>query len=181
MNEFVFLSWPSGNTWNRNSSFKYFRVVRIEKQICSFVFGRIYGSASLFRDLLTFSLHCTAIRFRVEQRPFREPPVLKTGSLWCEHDPCNESRFSQWLKQVLPVRIWVQGILVFITGTGFAVCSAVSWQNTLILHNNSRCPNFINTGNILKTWLDGDTCWYFISLIASVRHCYRIGYMCTLY
>ena len=41
-NEFVFLSWRLGNTWNQNSSFKYFRVVRIEKQ-------------TLFWDLLTFS------------------------------------------------------------------------------------------------------------------------------
>ena len=36
-NEFVFLSWRLGNTWNQNSSFKYFRVVRIEKQfVCLF-------------------------------------------------------------------------------------------------------------------------------------------------
>ena len=53
--------------------------------------------------------------------PYREPPVLKTGSLQCEQDPCNESRFSLWLKQVFPVRMWAQGIPVFITGTGFAV------------------------------------------------------------
>ena len=40
---------------NWNSSFKYFRVVRIEKTslfVCSF--GRSYGSTILFQDLLTF-------------------------------------------------------------------------------------------------------------------------------
>ena len=37
-NNFFFLSWST--TWNQNSSFKYFRVVRIEKQICSFVFWK---------------------------------------------------------------------------------------------------------------------------------------------
>ena len=40
-------------TWNQNSSFKNFRVVRKERQIRSFVFGRSYGSTILCRDLLT--------------------------------------------------------------------------------------------------------------------------------
>ena len=35
MNEFAFLSWRLGNTWNLNFDFW---VVRIEKQICLFVF-----------------------------------------------------------------------------------------------------------------------------------------------
>jgi hypothetical protein len=39
----------------RDSSFKYFRTVRIEKQIRPLVFGRSYGSTILFRDLLTFT------------------------------------------------------------------------------------------------------------------------------
>ena len=42
---------------SRSSSFKYFRTVKIEKQIHPFVFGRSYGSTILFRDLLTFSIH----------------------------------------------------------------------------------------------------------------------------
>ena len=42
-------------TWNRNSSFKYFRVVRIEKKIvCSFL-GEVTVRQFLFRDLLIFS------------------------------------------------------------------------------------------------------------------------------
>jgi hypothetical protein len=51
----------------------------------------------------------TAIPCTVEQGLFREPPVLKTGvgSLQCEQNPCNESRFSLRLKQVFPVRITV--------------------------------------------------------------------------
>ena len=36
--EFVFLSWRLRNTWISISSFKYFRVIRIEKQIRPFVF-----------------------------------------------------------------------------------------------------------------------------------------------
>ena len=42
-------------TWNPNSSFKYFWVVRIEKQNRSFVFWEKYGSTILFRDLLPFT------------------------------------------------------------------------------------------------------------------------------
>ena len=40
--KFVFLSWRLENTWNLNFDFKfkYFRVVRIEKQICPFVFWK---------------------------------------------------------------------------------------------------------------------------------------------
>ena len=41
-------------TWNLISSFKYLRVIMIEKQIRLFAFGRSYGSTILFRDLLTF-------------------------------------------------------------------------------------------------------------------------------
>ena len=33
MDEFVLLSWKPGNTWNLNFDFKYFRFVRIAKQI----------------------------------------------------------------------------------------------------------------------------------------------------
>ena len=42
-------------TWKRNSSFKYFRVIRIEKQIRLFVIGRSYCWQFLFRDQLTFN------------------------------------------------------------------------------------------------------------------------------
>ena len=41
-------------TWISISSLKYFRVVRIEKQIHSFFLGRGYSSTILFWDLLTF-------------------------------------------------------------------------------------------------------------------------------
>ena len=44
----------SPKTWILISSFKYFWVVRIEKQIHLFIFWRSYGSTILFRDLLTF-------------------------------------------------------------------------------------------------------------------------------
>ena len=43
-------------TWISIESFKYFHVVRIEKQISPFIFGRSYSSTILFRDLLTFSI-----------------------------------------------------------------------------------------------------------------------------
>ena len=36
--ESVLLSWQIGNTWNQNSSFMYFQVVRIAKQIHLFLF-----------------------------------------------------------------------------------------------------------------------------------------------
>ena len=49
-------------TWNWNSSFKYFRVIRIEKQIRPFVFWGSYGSTILFRDILTFSI-CSDIKY----------------------------------------------------------------------------------------------------------------------
>ena len=44
-------------TWISISScnFKYFRVLRIEKQIRWFILRRLYGSTILFPDLLTFS------------------------------------------------------------------------------------------------------------------------------
>ena len=48
-------------------------------------------------------------------------PCLKTESLFWKQNPCNESRFSLWLKQVFHVTMWTQGIPVFITGAGFAV------------------------------------------------------------
>ena len=38
--EFVFLSRRLGYTWNMNFNLKYFQVVRIEKQIRLFIFGR---------------------------------------------------------------------------------------------------------------------------------------------
>ena len=41
-------------TWNWNSSFKYFCVIRIEKQICWLIFWRSYSLTILPRDLLTF-------------------------------------------------------------------------------------------------------------------------------
>ena len=44
-------------TWERNSSFKYFWTVRIEKEIRLFIFGRSYSSTILFWDLLTFICH----------------------------------------------------------------------------------------------------------------------------
>ena len=49
-----------------------------------------------------------AIPFRVEQGTCREPPVLKSDSLQWEQDPCNENRFSLWLKQGFTVRMWAQ-------------------------------------------------------------------------
>ena len=42
-------------TWNWYSSFKYFRFVRIEKQIRLFL-GRSYGLTILFQDLLIFRM-----------------------------------------------------------------------------------------------------------------------------
>ena len=51
--------YPDGpeilETWNRNSSFKYFQTIRIEKQILSLVFWEKYASTILFWDLLTFT------------------------------------------------------------------------------------------------------------------------------
>ena len=41
-------------TWNQNSIFKYFQVVRIEKKIVSLFLGRSYSFTILFWDLLTF-------------------------------------------------------------------------------------------------------------------------------
>ena len=52
--------YPDGpkilETWNRNSSFKYFRTVRIEKQIRPFRFGRSFFRQFCFWDLRTFSM-----------------------------------------------------------------------------------------------------------------------------
>ena len=72
----------------------------------------------------------TAIPYRVEQGVCREVSVLKTGCPQCEQDPCNENRFSSWLMQVFPVRMWAQEIYFFITGTGFAVQSSRLGNNT---------------------------------------------------
>ena len=41
-------------TWNQNSSFKYFWVVRIEKKMVGLFFGRSYSSTILYWDLITF-------------------------------------------------------------------------------------------------------------------------------
>ena len=49
-----------------------------------------------FYNLLFATLHYTAIPYRVEQGGCREVPVLKTGSLQWEQDPCNKSRFFLW-------------------------------------------------------------------------------------
>ena len=62
----------------------------------------------------SFTLY--AIPYRVKQGACREPLVFKTGSLKFEQNPCNESRFFLWLKQVFPERMWAQGLPVFITG-----------------------------------------------------------------
>ena len=40
----------------KTSSFKYFRTIRIEKQIRWFIFGRSFGSIICFWNLLTFSV-----------------------------------------------------------------------------------------------------------------------------
>ena len=50
-----FLSKMLLETWNSISSLKYFQIVRVEKQICSFIFGRSFGMTILFWDLRTFS------------------------------------------------------------------------------------------------------------------------------
>jgi hypothetical protein len=63
----------------------------------------------------------TEIPYRVEQGACRELPVLKTGSMQGEQDPCNENRFSLGLKHVFPVRMWASEIPVFITCTRFAL------------------------------------------------------------
>ena len=58
----------------------------------------------------------TAIPWRVEQGVCRELPVLKTGSLQSEQDPCNESRFSLWLKPGLEPGLclqWCYNVIFF--------------------------------------------------------------------
>ena len=59
-------------TWILISSFKYFWVVRIEKQIHLFIFGRSYGLTILFRELLTFS---SCLEFEINKKG---PTLLKT-------------------------------------------------------------------------------------------------------
>ena len=43
-------------TWIWISCFKYFQVVRIEKQIHYFIFGRSYSLTIFYRDILTFNI-----------------------------------------------------------------------------------------------------------------------------
>ena len=57
--KFVFLSWLCPEVLETGISvlsFEYFWTVRIEKQICKFLFWEKFGSKILIQDLLTFSL-----------------------------------------------------------------------------------------------------------------------------
>ena len=71
-----------------NPSFKYFWVIRIEKQIFPFVW-RNNGSTILFRDLLTFRKHLILWKptqsFPSEETWFMDGPLWllpSTGQLW---------------------------------------------------------------------------------------------------
>ena len=71
--------------------------------ILEFFFNRNWLSFNSILDIyqtgvlhLNTILCALVIPYRVEQGACREPHFSKTGSLHCEQDPCNDSRFSLW-------------------------------------------------------------------------------------
>ena len=73
---------------------QFYSIVMLKKQACFTVYiSNLLKTWRHFQVLVSAKEKLWSHTNTVKQGACHEPPVLKTGSLHCEQDPCNESRF----------------------------------------------------------------------------------------